>query len=187
MKKVYLLGDSIMHIGYGTILPSVLGEAYEVHRPDVNCRFAKFTYRSLYDWQEDMAGTDIVHWNNGLWDAICNRPDPMPVSSPEEYCETMVRIARYLLSKYKVVVFATTTPVRVTHPDLTTERIREYNAMVVPKLKELGVLINDLHAVVATDIDRYIREDDNIHLTEDGIAVCAEQVAKAIREASLLL
>ena len=55
MKKVYLLGDSIMHIGYGTILSEMLGEAYEVHRPDVNCRFAKFTYRSLYDWHDVMA------------------------------------------------------------------------------------------------------------------------------------
>ena len=186
MKKVYLLGDSIMQIGYGTILSEVLGNEYQVLRPDVNCRFAKFTYRSLYDWKEEMEGTDIVHWNNGLWDAMCNRPDPMPVSSIEEYCETMVRIARYLLTNYKTVIFATTTPVRITHPDLTTERIREYNAAVVPKLQELGVLINDLHAVVATDINRYIREDDHIHLTEDGIAVCAEKVAGAIREASQL-
>ena len=33
MKKVYLLGDSIMHIGYGTVLSDVLGEEYEVLRP----------------------------------------------------------------------------------------------------------------------------------------------------------
>ena len=43
MPKVYLLGDSIMHIGYGTILAQVLGDEYQVKRPDVNCRFAKFT------------------------------------------------------------------------------------------------------------------------------------------------
>ena len=111
----------------------------------------------------------------------------MPVSSPEEYCETILHIARYLLAKYKVVIFATTTPVCITHPDLTNDRIRQYNALVVPRLKETGIIINDLHTLVAADIDRYIREDDMIHLTENGIAVCAQQVANAIRAANLSL
>ncbi len=34
MHKVYLLGDSIMHIGYDTILSSVLGEEYQMFRPE---------------------------------------------------------------------------------------------------------------------------------------------------------
>ena len=45
----------------------------------------------------------------------------------------------------------------------------------------MGIVINDLFTPVAADIPRYIREDDKIHLTDEGIEVCAEKVAAAIR------
>jgi hypothetical protein len=41
--------------------------------------------------------------------------------------------------------------------------------------------------LVYSDIDAYIRKDDNIHLTEEGIKVCAEQVARVIRETAATL
>jgi hypothetical protein len=56
-----------------------------------------------------------------------------------------------------------------------------YNEIIVPKLQEMGIEINDLNAVVSQDILKYIREDDKIHLTEAGIEVCAKQVVKAIK------
>ena len=52
--------------------------------------------------------------------------------------------------------------------------------MVVPKLRELGIEINDLHSLVMQDLYKYIGADQ-IHLSEEGIAVCAEQVVKAIK------
>ena len=48
----------------------------------------------------------------------------------------------------------------------------------------MGVLINDMHTAVSADVNRYIREDDKIHLTEDGIRLCAELTADAIRKAA---
>ena len=68
MIKVTLLGDSIRMIGYGLEVPSLLGENFEVYQPNDNCRFAKYTLRGLFDWESDMMGSKIVHWNNGLWD-----------------------------------------------------------------------------------------------------------------------
>lgn len=44
-KKVALLGDSIRLIGYGQIVPQMLGENYEVFQTEDNCRFAKYTLR----------------------------------------------------------------------------------------------------------------------------------------------
>ena len=44
------------------------------------------------------------------------------------------------------------------------------------------MIINDLHSLMYADIDRFIRKDDNIHLTDDGAKVCAEQVVRLIRE-----
>ena len=52
--KVTLLGDSIRLIGYGLKVPELLGEEFEVFQPGDNCRFAKYTLRGLFDWQEPM-------------------------------------------------------------------------------------------------------------------------------------
>ena len=63
----------------------------------------------------------------------------------------------------------------------------KFNNLIVPELEKRGVIINDLFSVVIKDVDKYIREDDNIHLTEEGKAVCAEQVAKVIKEVAATL
>ncbi len=179
--KITLLGDSIRLIGYGLKVPQLLGNEFEVYQPADNCRFAKYTFRGMYDWQDQMAGSRIVHWNNGIWDA-CLVPDGKPFSTKEEYVDTMLRIADILQKRHEKVIFATTTPVRADAPNDDTAIIREYNEAVVEKLIARGVLINDLFATVIKDVNKYIREDDKIHLTEAGIDVCAEQVAKIIIE-----
>ena len=58
--------------------------------------------------------------------------------------------------------------------------IARYNALIVPKLQEIGVEINDLHATVMQDLYRYIGQDQ-IHLSADGIEVCSQQVVKVIK------
>ena len=55
MKKVVLLGDSIRLIGYGTKVPEMLGDDYQVWQSEDNCRFAKYTLRCLFDWRDDIA------------------------------------------------------------------------------------------------------------------------------------
>ena len=185
MKKITLLGESIRMIGYGMHVPKMLGEEYEVFQPSDNCRFSKYTLRGvLHEWKNDMAGSDIIHWNNGLWD-FCDLGDG-PFCSKEEYATNMVRIAKLLLAQAKVVIFATTTPVSNDNPSDKNQRIIEYNEYIVPILREMGIIINDLHSVVYPYIDEYIR-DDKIHLTEKGAIACAEQVVKAIKDAEKLL
>ena len=68
MTKVTLLGDSIRQIGYGPKVPALLGDQFTVWQPTENCRFAQYTLRGMWDWAADMEGSEIVHWNNGLWD-----------------------------------------------------------------------------------------------------------------------
>ena len=93
----------------------------------------------------------------------------------------MLRIADILLEKYDKVIFATTTPVTEQNQYNRNADIERYNGLIVPLLKEKGIIINDLYKLIVSDIDKYIRKDDNIHLTDDGIKVCAEQVASVIR------
>lgn len=178
--KVTLLGDSIRQIGYGLKVPELLGEEYEVYQPDDNCRFSKYTLRGLFDWKSEMEGSQIVHWNNGLWD-ICSLFDDEPFCTKEEYLTNMLKIAEILTQRYDKVIFATTTPVNPKHPYNRNEVIQDYNASLIPCLKEKGIIINDLFSIVYPHISEYIC-DDFIHLSEAGIKVCSEQVARVIKK-----
>ena len=180
MKKLVLLGDSIRLIGYGTRLAEIMSDEYEVWQPEDNCRWADYTYRMLSDKEKEIAGADLIHWNNGHWD-ICDLFGDGSFTSVENYVKAMTRVAKRLLTISKKVVFSTTAPVR---PELTyenNERIKTYNAAVVPALRELGVVINDLYSFVEPCIDTYIKTEDNIHLTEEGSEACAQQIAAFLR------
>lgn len=181
MKKVTLLGDSIRLIGYGTKVPEMLGSEYEVFQPEDNCRFAKYTLRMLFDFKEQIEGSDVIHWNNGLWDIPTGLfEDGQPFTSEEEYVENMLRIANLLKKMGKRIIFATTTPVHNEYQYNNNTVIKRYNDLIVPKLKELGIEINDLQAIVMEDLYKYIGEDQ-IHLSEEGIEVCSRQVVKVIK------
>ena len=182
MKKVVLLGDSIRMIGYGKPVEQALSGDFEVWQPSDNCRYATYTLRGLFDWKREMEQTDIIHWNNGLWD-VCDLLGDGTFTPIDVYVESMVRIAKLMLQRAKVVIFATTTPVREGHRHNRNADIRAFNDALVPRLRALGVQINDLYALVAADIPRYIC-DDMIHLSEEGIALCAAQVERAIRTAA---
>lgn len=183
MKKVVLLGDSIRLIGYGPKIPELLGSDYQVWQSEDNCRFVKYTLRCLFDWREDIKDADIIHWNNGLWDTSTGLFDDgdKPFTSQEEYVENMLRVASELLKITPNVIFATTTPVHPEYPYNSNEVIKRYNAAIVPKLQAMGIRINDLHSIVASDIPNHICEDQ-IHLSAKGAEACAQQVAAYIKE-----
>ena len=183
MIKVTLLGDSIRQMGYGTVVPQLLGDEFEVYQPDDNCRFAKYTLRGLFDWSPAMEGSRIVHWNNGLWD-ICDLFGDGAFTGEEEFAENMLRIADILLSRYEKVIFATITPVTERNVYNKNEVIEKYNGLIVPLLEKKGVIINDLYTPLSKDIDRYISQEDNIHLSEEGIKLCSKQVADIIKKVS---
>ena len=179
MKKIVLLGDSIRLIGYGKPVASRLSGEYEVWQPAENCRFAKHTLRGIWDWKDDLDGADIIHWNNGLWD-VCDLYGDGPFSSEEEFVENMVRLAKLLKKRARTVIFATITPVRNENPYNKNSVIESFNKALVPKLRELGIVINDLYTPLATDLKRYI-SDDLIHLSAEGIVLAADLVESVIR------
>jgi len=178
-KKVVLLGDSI-RLGYGQLVPGMLGDAYEVWQSLDNCRFAKYTLRMLFEEAENIKGADVIHWNNGLWDAT-ELFDDGTFSTEEEYINNMVRIARLLKKITPNVIFATTTPVHPDFPTTHNDKVDRFNEIIVPKLKEMGVVINDLSALVKPHIDQYI-SPDLIHPNELGCEVCAKQVVSSIKQ-----
>ena len=183
MKKVVLLGDSIRMVGYGPLVPALLGSDYSVWQPEDNCRFVKYTLRGLFEWRAEIAGADIIHWNNGLWDTSTGLFDDggKPFTDEEEYVKNMLRVAKELLKIAPRVIFATTTPVRPDYEYNNNAVIERYNQVLVPQFRAMGLEINDLHTPIAADVYRYIRQTDKIHLSDEGAQLCAEQVARAIR------
>ena len=177
--KVTLLGDSI-RMQYGPRVKELLGDSFDVWAPQENCRFAQYTLRGLFDWAENMDGSEIIHWNNGHWD-LCRLFGDGTFSDEEDYIKNMLRIIDILQKRHRAVIFATTTPVRITNIYNSNADVDQFNRRIVPLLQERGVIINDLNSLLRADIEKYICED-TIHLTEAGIALCAEHVATYIQE-----
>ncbi len=181
MIKVTLLGDSIRQ-SYSFGVSQMLGDEFDVYAPADNSRFAKYTLRQIFEERENMRGTRIVHFNNGMWD-ICNLFGDGTFTSEQEYIDNVLRIADILLSKYEKVIFATTTPVRKNNCYNNINDIIRFNEVIVPKLQEKGVIINDLFTPVAEDIDGNV-SDDTLHLSEKGVAICEKLVVEAIKKAA---
>lgn len=181
MKKVVLLGDSTRLIGYGKKVEETLKDRCVVWQPEDNCRFAKYTLRMLFDLRQEIENADVIHWNNGLWDA-CDIFGDGPFTPVEEYVSNMLRIADLLLQYGKKVIFATTTPTHPDYPHHTIERIRSYNEALVPLLRQRGIAINDLFSLMEDHRIDGICEDQ-IHLNQLGIDLCAAQTVGSILEA----
>ena len=182
MKKVVLLGDSIRLIGYGTRIHEFLDGDYEIWQPDDNCRYSFYTLRLLRDFPKEIKSADVIHWNNGLWD-ICDWYGDGTMVPLEMYVATMSRIAKILLSWGKKVIFATTTPIKEGSNVMSNASIDAYNAALVPVLRDMGVIIHDLHTYVAENLEAFIKDEDLLHLTPVGIENCAKRVAEVIKEA----
>ena len=177
--KVSLLGDSI-RMQYGPKVKEILADDFEVWYPEDNCRFAKYTLRGLFDWANDMKGSEIVHWNNGHWD-MCNLFGEGSFTSLENYISAMKRLATRLKSIAGKVIFSTTTPVTPRLSYSNNEVIERYNAAIVPVLSEMGIIVNDLYSFVRPHVEEYIKED-NIHLNELGSEECAKQIYEFIKK-----
>ena len=180
MKKIILLGDSIRLMGYGASVADTLTNQYdcEVWQPEDNCRFAAYTFRMCFDYQAQMKGADVIHFNCGLWD-LCDLYGDGAFTPMEDYVRTMVRIARMLKSYAPTVIFATTTPPSPQMWGHDIDRIKAYNAAAVEALTAEGVYINDLFTPVWEDVDNMIC-GDLIHLSDKGIETCAKRVVDAI-------
>lgn len=181
MKKVVLLGDSIRLWGYGPLVPARLGEGYTIWQPEDNGRFAAYTLRMAFDYQNEMKGSDVIHWNCGLWD-MCDLFGDGPFTPLPTYVEQIKRIAKVLLTYAPAVIFATSTVPAPAMWGHSWARVRAYNDAATQALLPMGVRINDLYTPVALDHERMLR-DDMLHLSDYGADIIADRVAEAIRAA----
>ena len=179
--KIVILGDSIRQ-AYGPVVEEALRkEGHEVWQPVDNCRYAKHTFRMIFDYHEQIKDADIIHFNVGLWD-VCKINDDINFTPLEQYIFDLERVAKALLKITPHVIFSTTTPVKPNHPHNNNVDIDEYNKAAIRVMNKLHVKVNDLGGLIKKDIERYIKEEDLIHLTEEGVKVASESVLKTIKE-----
>ena len=194
MKHVYLIGDSIMFgagtkeaRGYGEQVLTKLAGRASVVWPHENARFAAYTLRYVHEWAQkiDAETIDVVHWNNGLWDALRLFGDE-PLTPVDAYVATLRRVhARIrMLFPHAKIIFALSTPVdeEMGKPDFFryNHEIDQYNDAARALMEELGVPVNDLNAVMRSCGREY--RADWVHYNAAGSDLLSDAVIAAIEK-----
>lgn len=194
MKHVFLIGDSIMFgappksRGYGDAVRMKLAGRASVAWQHENARFTLYTLRYLHEWaqQIDTEKIDIVHWNNGLWDALHLFGDEAltPIEVYPLFLKRIYKRIRMVFPNAKVI-FALSTPVEedMANPDFIryNAEIEEYNRAAAACMAELGVPVNDLYSV-GKPLGKEYRADW-VHFSNEGCEILADAVVKAIEAA----
>lgn len=189
MKNIYLIGDSIRFgapgsPGYGVYVKEKLEGKANVYAPNENCRFAQYTLRYLHEWANavDKEKIDIVHWNNGLWDALRLFGDE-PLTDIETYGIMLKRVYKRIIFLFPnaKVIFALSTAVieEWGNPDFFryNSEIEQYNQKAKEVMNELGVEVNDLYTL-SKSFDNSLHSDW-VHYGTEGSKLLAEKVIEA--------
>ena len=181
--KISFLGDSILDVGYGPKFIKDFDKNYEIFIPNDNCRFAPYVLRCCFEYQDQLKGSDLIHFNCGLWDVCYIFPNETLNFTPIDiYLHYLRRIVGVLKTYSPKIIFSLTTPVRDENPYNNNETIGLYNKEVKKLMEELNIPVIDLYTPLIKDVKKYIREDDLIHLSADGIEVAYKLISDKIKK-----
>ena len=185
LPRVLLIGDSIS-IGYTREVRQRLAGRANIHRPPENCGPTVLGLEQLDTWLGS-GRWDVIHFNFGLHDLkfmdakgtyIVPGPTDRPLASPAEYAANLRAIVTRLKRTGARLIFATTTPV----PGGTVGRVEAselaYNAAAEQVMRDTGVPINDLHALVVAHPEFQLPK--NVHFNPAGYAALADQVTATV-------
>jgi lysophospholipase L1-like esterase len=183
--KVLIIGDSIS-IGYFEPTKQLLEGKAEVYHNPGNAAHTRNGLAQLDAWLGDTPW-DVIHFNHGLHDlkyadAKGNLVSPdkgAQLMSVDEYARNLEQIVRRLQKTHAKLIFATTTPV----PEGAGGRIKgdaeRYNRAALPIMKKYGVRVDDLYSFALPRLDS-IQQPHNVHFTDEGSRLLAQQVANSI-------
>lgn len=187
MKRIFLIGDSI-RIGYDSIVREMMAGEALFYWSEENARFAAHTLRYAHEWAKkdcDPEKVDIVHWNNGLWDALHILGDDAQ-TPVQEYAAVIRRVARRIRKVFphaRIIFALTTSVIEERMSDQFFRRnaeIEAYNAAARSVMAEEEIEINDLYTVAREMPDDW-HAPDGTHFTEEGYRALAEAVVKALK------
>jgi lysophospholipase L1-like esterase len=135
---------------------------------------------------------DVVHFNCGLHDLKVLRTTKEPQVAIEAYEKNLRTIVDRLQKETKArLIFATTTPIRDElhakrkgNMDRREADVKRYNDVALKVMKEKGIEIDDLHAVVMKAGIEKVQRTDGTHYTPDGSKTLAKAVVKSVMNTS---
>ncbi|MCL5278451.1 MAG: SGNH/GDSL hydrolase family protein [Planctomycetes bacterium] len=183
--RVLIIGDSIS-IGYFEPTKQLLAGKADVYHNAGNAGHTRNGLAQLDTWLGDTQW-DVIHFNHGLHDlkyvnakgALVPPDQGTQVMSVDEYARNLEQIVKRLKQTRARLIFATTTPV----PDGAAGRIKgdveRYNRAALAIMQRYGVRVNDLYAFALPRLSS-IQQPSNVHFTEAGSRLLAQQVANSI-------
>jgi acetyl esterase len=191
LPRVLLIGDSIS-IGYTDPVRELLTGRAEVHRVKGNAGDTAMGLARLDEWLAPELGPwDVIHFNWGLWDLCYRHPDAKTqgnrdkvhgtvTHTPEQYAANLDAIITRLEQANAELIFAMTTPVPEGELGRKVGDDLRYNEKALTIMRRRGVAIDDLHAVMRDKMAEYARQPGDVHFTERGSQMLAEQVVASI-------
>ena len=187
LPKVLLIGDSICS-GYHKGVEKALAGKAVVARAGSGGRDTRYTLEKTPNWLGD-GKWDVIHFNWGLWDMRHAVKDgaltyAVPV---EEYEANLRKLVTQMKSTGAKRIWASTTPVLWDEPGKgrTNPDVIRYNEAAARVMKENGVAVDDLYAVIKPRIDELQSKAyaTDVHYNEKGYQVLAGAVTKEIEAA----
>jgi acyl-CoA thioesterase-1 len=188
LPRVLLIGDSIS-MGYTIPVRELLKGKANVLRVLENAGDSARGIAKLDAWL-GAKKWDAIHFNFGLHDLkyldetgkYVSPDQGKQVASLTQYEANLRQIVERLKKTDAKLIWASTTPV----PEGSLGRVKsdelKYNATALKVMKEFGIEIDDLHAVV-TDGPADMQLPKNVHFTKDGYQALARSVVASIEMA----
>jgi lysophospholipase L1-like esterase len=181
LPRVLLIGDSIS-IGYTVATRELLKGRANVHRigetggPTTNGLGKLDKWLGAGKW-------DVIHFNWGLHD-LKFMPDGKHQVTLEQYEKNLGALVKRLQATGATLVWCSTTPVpdAPLEPPRKNDDVKAFNAAAARVMAAGGVRTDDLYAHALPRLAE-IQRPANVHFTEAGSRVLAEQVAKSIEAA----
>ena len=178
LPRVLLIGDSIS-MGYTLPVREKLRGKANVHRIPTNGGPTTNGTANLAKWLGD-AKWDVIHFNWGLHD-LKYMPDGKRQVSPEDYEQNLAALVKQMKATGATLLWCSTTP--IPEGELTPRRdfgdVVEYNRIAARVMAAAGVETDDLYSFALPKL-KEIQRPQNVHFSDEGSAVLAEQVAREI-------
>ena len=177
LPRVLLIGDSIS-IGYTLPVRELLKDAANVHRIPTNGGPTSNGIKNIEAWLGD-GKWDVIHFNWGLHDL--KLIDGKQQVVPADYEANLRELVARMKKTGAKLVWCTTTP--VPEGDLNPPRrfhdVLDYNKIAAKVMADERIITNDLYEF-AKPKQAEIQRPHDVHFTEAGSRVLAEQVSKEI-------
>jgi len=184
LPRVVLVGDSI-RMGYTPFVAKLLEGKAIVISAKPNGEDSGNVLKNLDEWVIKEK-PDVVHLNAGLHDLKhTDKGYQVPLDQYERNLRAI--LDRIRKETKATIVFATSTPIidtlhaqRKAGFDRFEADVQKYNRAAVSVMKQAGVPVNDLHALVESRGRDKVMGPDGTHYTQEGYEMLAAAVTSEI-------